>query len=49
MPRRKIVLEPISSRRTKCRNVQASHANAAPAKVDDPDTRVANADVLLQV
>jgi hypothetical protein len=42
-------LVPISSRRTKSRNVRAHHANAAPAKVDDPDTRVANADVLLQV
>jgi hypothetical protein len=44
-----IVLESISSRRTKCRNAQAPHANAARAKVDDPDTRGANADALLSV
>ena len=43
---RQIVLEPISTRRTKCRNVRAFHANAAPARVDDPDTRAANADEL---
>lgn len=43
---RQIVLGPISIRRTKCRNVRAFHATAAPAKVDDPDTRAANADAL---
>jgi hypothetical protein len=43
------IQNPINSRRTKCRSVRVPHANAAPAKADDPDTRAANADALLPV